>query len=170
MAQLRSEGDRVVHRAVVRSQPQCWDGSINENLRTSGNAGPSYLFTDLFFQSPFISDQPAIAEAASIPLRGGRMAPRCATTPRVGDAGLVANYWKALGNRATCSLQIVCKKTQGIPTSQDHTMSIVRKFLKDESGANRYRIRPDCRWHLSCNHRHGSRSWHEAQCDIHFGQ
>jgi hypothetical protein len=32
MAQLRSEGDRVVHRAVVRSQPQCWDGSINEKL------------------------------------------------------------------------------------------------------------------------------------------
>jgi pilus assembly protein Flp/PilA len=51
------------------------------------------------------------------------------------DAGLGANYWKALANRATCSLQIACKKTLGISTSQDHSMSIVRKFLKNESGA-----------------------------------
>ena len=36
---------------VDRSLSQCWRGSMNENLRASGDAGSSYRFTDLFFQS-----------------------------------------------------------------------------------------------------------------------
>jgi hypothetical protein len=60
----------------VRSLSQCWAGSINENFRANGYAGPSYRFTDLFFQSSLFAEIRSIVLVAGNETAADRKKPR----------------------------------------------------------------------------------------------